>query len=418
MSVDITSVTYPLSTAQTEIWLAQQLHPDSPVYNIAQYTVIEGAIDPAVFEATLRQVLDEADSLRLQFVESDDGLRQVIGSPAWSMPVLDFTAEADPRPAADAWMRTDYEQPVDLMQGPLFQYALLKVAPEQWIWYQRTHHIIMDGYAFFLIARRVAHVYSALRAGKAPVPCTFGSVLKLLESDAQYQTSAQREKDEAYWLKHCAHWPDPATLANRAAPALQHRLRQTVYLTTQALGETASDAGRLAQFLTAALAAYLHRMTGAQEVTLGFPVTARLGGDRHIPGMVSNTVPLRFTLEPEGNLLSLMQQAAQQIQRGSRYQRYPSEALRRQLGLVSRQSLFNTMVNVMPFDYDLSFDGYPSTNHNLLHGPVDDLTLGVYWTPSSSQVRIDLDANPACYTVEALDAHQQRFFSVLRSTHH
>ncbi|MCG1019346.1 condensation domain-containing protein, partial [Mycetohabitans sp. B4] len=136
MDASITPVTYALTTAQTEIWIAQQLHPDSPVYNIAQYTVIEGEIEAAVFEAALRQVIDEADTLRLQFVDSDDGLRQRIGTPAWSMPVLDLRAESDPQAAAQAWMRADYQQPVNLMQGPLFCYALLKVAPEQWIWYQ------------------------------------------------------------------------------------------------------------------------------------------------------------------------------------------------------------------------------------------------------------------------------------------
>ncbi|WP_338861074.1 amino acid adenylation domain-containing protein [Mycetohabitans rhizoxinica] len=408
MSISVMPLTYPLSTAQTEIWLAQQLHPDSPVYNIAQYTVIEGAIDPTVFEAALRQVIGEADSLRLQFVESDDGLRQAIGSPAWSMPVLDLTAEADPQAAVQAWMRADYEQPVDLMQGPLFRYALLKVASKQWVWYQRTHHIIMDGYAFFLIAQRVAQVYSAMCAGREPAPCALGSVLQLLDSDAQYQTSAQRERDEAYWLRHCAHWPEPATLASRAAPALQHRLRQTAYLETQALGKYASDAGQLAQLLTAALAAYLHRMSGAQDVALGLPVTARLGADRHIPGTLAHDIPLRFTVQPEMNLSSLLQQAVQ-IQRGFRYQRYPSEALRRRLGLPPGQALFGATVNVMPFDYDLSFDGYPSTNHNLLNGPVDDLMLGVYWAPNSSQCRIDFNANPACYTVQALDTHQRRF---------
>ncbi|KAG0163655.1 NRPS protein, partial [Apophysomyces sp. BC1015] len=383
MAASATSlVTYPLSSAQTEIWLAQQLHPDSPVYSIAQYTVIEGAIDPGVFEVALRQVIGEADSLRLQFVETDEGLRQAIGSPAWSMPVLDFSAEADPHASAQAWMCADYEQPVDLVQGPLFCYALLKVAPEQWIWYQRTHHIIMDGYAFFLIAQRVAQVYSALCVGREPAPGTLGSVLQLLDSDAQYQTSAQRERDEAYWLKHCANWPEPTTLTSRTAPALQHRLRQTA-------PASHSRAGR--------------------DVVLGFPVTARLGADRHIPGTLAHDIPLRFTVQPEMNLSSLLQQATQQIQRGFRYQRYPSEALRRRLGLPSGQALFGATVNVMPFDYDLSFDGYPSTNHNLLNGPVDDLMLGIYWTPASHQLRIDFNANPACYTVEALEAHQRRF---------
>ncbi|MCG1018059.1 non-ribosomal peptide synthetase, partial [Mycetohabitans sp. B4] len=410
----VSLTTYPLSSAQTEIWLAQQLHSDSPVYNIAQYTVIEGAIDPTVFEAALRQVIDEADSLRLQFVESEAGLRQRIGSLAWSMPVLDLTAKADPQAAAQAWMRADYQQPVNVLQGPLFCYALLKVGPAQWIWYQRTHHIIMDGYAFSLIAQRVAHVYSALRVGEAPAPCTLGSVLKLLESDAQYQTSAQRAQDEAYWLKHCAHWPEPATLANRAAPALQHRLRQTAYLATQVLGDAASDVGRLAQFLTAALAAYLHRMTGAQDVALGLPVTARLGANRHIPGVVSNTVPLRFTFETKMALASLLQQAAQ-IQRGFRYQRYPSEALRRKLELMPGQALFGAAVNVMPFDYDLLFDGYPSSNHNLLNGPVEDLMLAVYWTPDNPQLRIDFDVNPACYTAEELEAHRCRFVRFMQA---
>ncbi|MCF7697332.1 AMP-binding protein, partial [Mycetohabitans sp. B2] len=408
MDASIMPTTYALSAAQTEIWLAQQLHPDSPVYNIAQYTVIEGAIDATVFEAALRQVIDEADTLRLQFIDSDDGLRQRIGAPAWSMPVLDLTAKADPQAAAQAWMRTDYQQPVNLMQGPLFCYALLKVAPAQWMWYQRYHHIIMDGLGQYLIAQRVAHVYSAMCAGGEPKPCALGSVLKLLNSDAQYQTSAQRERDEAYWLKHCANWPEPTTLASRAASALQHRLRQTAYVATQALGDAASDVSQLAQLLTAALAAYLHRLTGAQDVVLGFPVTARLGTDRHIPGTLAHDISLRFTVQPEMNLSSLLQQAAQ-IQRGFRYQRYPSEALRRRLGLPPGQALFGAAVNVMPFDYDLSFDGYPSTNHNLLNGPVDDLMLGVYWTPNNSQCRIDFNANPACYTAEELEAHQRRF---------
>ncbi|SIT65154.1 MULTISPECIES: non-ribosomal peptide synthetase [Burkholderiaceae] len=409
MDVSVTPVTQPLSSAQTEVWLAQQLHPDSPVYNIAQYTVIDGVIDATVFEAALRQVINEADTLRLQFVDSDDGLRQRIGTPAWSIPVLDLTTQADPQAAAQAWMRTDYEQLVDLVQGSLFQYALLKVAPEQWFWYQRYHHIMMDGHGQYLIAQRVAHVYSALCAGNEPASCTLGSVLTLLESDAQYQSSAQREKDEAYWLKHCAHWPEPATLANRAAPALQQRLRQTTYLATQALGDTALDASRLTQFMTAAMAAYLYRFTGEQDVVLGLPVKARFGADRHIPSMKSNTLPLRLTIRPGMSLSSFMQQAAQAMQSGLRHQRYPSEALRRLLGLPAGQRLFGIKVNVMPFDYALSFGGHSSTSHNLLAGPVEDLMLNVYWTPNSRQLRIDFDANPGCYTAEMLDAHERRF---------
>ncbi|MCG1042450.1 amino acid adenylation domain-containing protein [Mycetohabitans sp. B8] len=406
MDASVTPVTYALSTAQTEVWLAQQLHPDSPVYNLAQYTVIEGAIDPDAFKAALRQVIDEADTLRLQFIDSDDGLRQRIGSPAWSVPVLDLTTEADPQAAAQAWMRADYQQPVNLMQGPLFCYALLKVAPAQWIWYQRTHAIIIDRYTFFLIAQRVAQVYSAMCEGIEPDPCTFGSVLKFLESEAQYQNSAQLARDEAYWLKQCADWPQPATLASHSVPASRHRLRQTTYLTTQAVEGYASNANQLGQLLSAALAAYLYRMTGAQDVVLGLPVTADPSADRPIPGTLANRVPLRFTLEPDMNLSSLMQQAAQQIQHGCPYQRYPNKALRRQFG---------PTVNVMPFDYGLSFGKHTAKHHPLLNGPVEDLMLDAYWTPASHQLRIGFHANPTLYNEDELTIHQRRFIQFLEA---
>ena len=231
MSQCVNPVTYPLSAAQTEIWLAQQIHPDSPVYNFGQFTVIHGVVEPTVFEAALRQVVDEADSLRLQFIENDRGLlQQFVGSPDWSLSLIDVSAEADPQVAAEAWMRADYEQPAELLRGPLFGYALLKVAPSRFLWYQRYHHIVMDGLGRALITQRVAHVYSAMSQGVAADPCPFGSISQLLESDAQYRTSAQWRRDEAYWLKRCTDWPEPATLASRPVPALHHRLRQTTYL--------------------------------------------------------------------------------------------------------------------------------------------------------------------------------------------
>ena len=53
------------------------------------------------------------------------------------------------------------------------------------------------------------------------------------------------------------------------------------------------------------------------------------------------------------------------------------------------------MVNIMAFDYDLSFGGYSATAFNLSNGPVDDLSISVYERSDDRGLRIDLDANPA-----------------------
>ncbi len=413
MSACINPVIYPLSAAQIEIWLAEQINPDCPVYNIGQFTEIHGAVDPTLFEAALRQVIAEAESLRLQFIDDDDGPQQYVGSPDWSLPLIDVSTSVDPQASAEAWMKADYEQPADLLHGPLFCYALLKVAPERFFWYQRTHHIVMDGVGFALIAQRVAQVYSERVKGVATSECPFGPVSLLLENDIHYRASVQFTKDQAYWLKHCTDWPEAVTFADRQAPALQHRLRHTTYLSSQSVRTYAADASRLAQLVTAAIAAYLHHLTDTQDVVLGFQVTARLGEDRRVPGTAANVLPIRLTVQPNMSLSSLIAQAAQEIQHGFRRQRYHYEELRRDLKRAPSQRLFGPTINIMPFDYGLSFGEYASTNHNLLNGPVEDLMIAVYTQSDDRPLRIDFNANPTLYTTDDLIALQDRFLKFL-----
>ncbi len=49
----------PLSAAQLGVWYALKAGAPVSGYNIAEYIRISGEIDPALYEATLRQVVDE-----------------------------------------------------------------------------------------------------------------------------------------------------------------------------------------------------------------------------------------------------------------------------------------------------------------------------------------------------------------------
>ena len=70
---------FALSSAQLGIWFAQKLNPASPAYNIGEYFEIDGAVDEALFERTLAQVVAEADVLRIQIDEQSGEPRQFIG---------------------------------------------------------------------------------------------------------------------------------------------------------------------------------------------------------------------------------------------------------------------------------------------------------------------------------------------------
>ena len=188
--------------AQRGIWFAQQINPSSSEYNIGEYIEIRGSIDPLLFERALRQVVAEAQTLRVQITVSAGEPKQLIGPPpAWSMPTIDVSAEADPRAAAEAWMRADLARPIEPTRAPLFGYALFKAAADQFFWYARYHHIVMDGFGMWLMARRLAEVYTQLSSGQGAQDGAFGSLAVLLDEDAAYRASEQFACDRQYWSR-------------------------------------------------------------------------------------------------------------------------------------------------------------------------------------------------------------------------
>jgi hypothetical protein len=136
---------FPLSASQLGIWFAQQINPSTAAYNIGEYIEICGSVDPLLFEQALQQLIIEAEALRLKIIDHVDGPRQIVAPPsAWSMPVIDVSAEPDARAAAESWMRADLARPVNPTEGPLFGFALFKVSASRFFWYARYHHIVMD----------------------------------------------------------------------------------------------------------------------------------------------------------------------------------------------------------------------------------------------------------------------------------
>jgi Condensation domain len=102
-----------ISSAQLGLWFAQHLDPQNAAFNVGDYLEILGSIDPAQFEATLRQVILETESLRIRLVERAGEPRQIIVAPAeWSLPFFDVSGEADPT-AALSWMSADLQRPTE-----------------------------------------------------------------------------------------------------------------------------------------------------------------------------------------------------------------------------------------------------------------------------------------------------------------
>ncbi|MFU2202075.1 non-ribosomal peptide synthetase DhbF [Bacillus subtilis] len=419
---DTKDLQYSLTGAQTGIWFAQQLDPDNPIYNTAEYIEINGPINIALFEEALRHVIKEAESLHVRFGENMDGPWQMINpSPDVQLHVIDVSSEPDPEKTALNWMKADLTKPVDLGYDPLFNEALFIAGPDRFFWYQRIHHIAIDGFGFSLIAQRVASTYTALIKGQTAKGRSFGSLQAILEEDTDYRGSEQYEKDRQFWLDCFADAPEVVSLADRAPRTSNSFLRHTAYLPpsdVNALKEAARYfSGSWHEVMIAVSAVYVHRMTGSEDVVLGLPMMGRIGSaSLNVPAMVMNLLPLRLTVSSSMSFSELIQQIFREIRSIRRHHKYRHEELRRDLKLIGENHrLFGPQINLMPFDYGLDFAGARGTTHNLSAGPVDDLSINVYDRTDGSGLRIDVDANPEVYSEPDIKLHQQRILQLLQT---
>ncbi|WP_411759780.1 amino acid adenylation domain-containing protein [Streptomyces tunisiensis] len=411
----------PLSGAQEGLWYAGRLAPDSAAYNAAEAVEIHGPLDTALFETALRRVVAEADTFALRFADTDDGPRCHAAPDAddWPLHRVDVSGAGDPEAAAWEHVRTDLATPVDLEKGPLFAHTLLTLAPDRHLWLLRAHHLLLDGYSYKLLGRRLADTYNALAEGREPEPSGFAPVSRLQEEEAAYLASERHAVDRDHWARRLAELPEPARLTSRTAAPTAPFLRRTAELTpaeTEALDAAAARLGvRRTDLLTAATAAYLHRMTGAEDLVLGMATMSRLGSAAlRTPGTASDVLPLRVAAAPGTPVVELVRAVAGELKALRRHQRYRGEFLRRDLGLLGTgRRLYGPVLNIVPFDESPLFAGHPTTWHHLSGGAVDDFQISVRPGPRGGGLWLAFDANPALYEEDELALHRERFLAVL-----
>ncbi|MCD0449115.1 amino acid adenylation domain-containing protein [Actinocorallia sp. API 0066] len=411
----------PLTGAQTGIWLAQQIEPDSPAYNLGCYldlTARDGELPdvPRLAVAARRAVL-EAESLHVVVAEEDGApVQRLRHDPDWTPLVVDLSGADDPEAAAHAWMRAEFATVADLEHGPLFAHALVVLGPDRVFWYQRYHHLVTDGAGVIQLMLRAAQHYNG---EDAPVPPGW-AVRDIVGGDTGYRTSHEYTDDRAYWHTDLAGLPDePARLVpcppERARRIIQHTLDLPPERTADLRAAAAATGTRFSRLLIAAVAAYTHRATGERDIVLGLPMTGRTDAALfQTTGFLSNVLPLRLRLDPGTTPAALLAQVAERVRSMRGHSRYRGEELARDLGRSDGlRALTGPSANVMPFHLFPHFGGLGMRPVFLSMGPVDDLSVLVYDQPEGLGTRIDLFADAAVCTEDELAAHGRRFRTVL-----
>jgi enterobactin synthetase component F len=363
----------------------------------------------------------QADTLRTRFAEDngevwqwvDDSLR--LAEPS----VVDLRGDADPHAAAVAQMQADLNQNLRVDSGqPLACHQLIQVGDNRWYWYQRYHHLVVDGFSFPAITRQIVAIYRAWSGGEATPDSPFTPFADVVEEYQRYRDSDAYNRDGAFWAEQRKQLPPPVSLSATPLPgraATTDILRMKITADARAFSALANTGQVQRTDLALALVAlWLGRLTGRMDYAAGFIFMRRMGSAAlTATGPVLNVLPLAVTLQPQETLPELAQRLAGQMKKMRRHQRYDAEQIVRDSGRsASDEALFGPVFNVKVFDYQLDLDGVQAITHTLATGPVNDLEMALF-PDEQGGLSIEILANQQRYDEATLTRHVERLHALL-----
>ncbi len=407
-----------LTAAQLEMWFSQQREPDNPLFDSRAYVDIGGAIHYPAFEAAVRRFIEEARILHFRFLETSSGPVQFeAGGDAFEPTFIDVSREDDPFAACWNAMQAESNRPYDVLSGRLFSQTLFKLGDQRHVWYQRYHHIVMDGASIPLATRRVAAIYTALMR-QAPVPeADFGAIDLMMSGDRAYRSSPRYASDRQYWQDYVHALPATETIAGAAPRASGFFNRASAPLPAAFIDQLDQIETRIAKWplvLTAIVAAYLYRMSGGRITVFDFPVSARSKETRGLPGMFANILPMRLPITPGTTLAELTRQVSTEVFAHMKHQQLRVNEIRQMRGAFAGP-VFGPRINIVPYDNRWEFDDGRATLHALANGLVNDFAVTVTGNPRDPGCTLHVDANAELYDDASVQAHRKRLLHFIEA---
>uniref|UniRef100_UPI002456CA53 non-ribosomal peptide synthase/polyketide synthase n=1 Tax=Nocardia wallacei TaxID=480035 RepID=UPI002456CA53 len=346
----------PLSLAQQRMWFLNRFDQQSAAYHVPVAVRLSGALDVDALQAAVRDLVERHEILRTVYPEADGVPHQIVLPADRAVPDLtpvvvspealrdtitelvstgfDVTAEVPLR--AQLLRVVDMTTGSDATVGAATGEAATvgatgsdtagtapTVETTEHVLVFVAHHIAADGWSMGPLTRDVMIAYTARSTGEAPdwapLPVQYADFSvwqrRVLgaEDDPQSLISAQAD----YWRTALADLPDELNLpADRPRPSVpSYRGGRVVFpidveLRTALRMIAAEQNTTLFMVVHTALAIFLARLSGTEDIAVGSPIAGR--GEAELDdmiGMFVNTVVLRTEVRGQRSFLELLAQA-------------------------------------------------------------------------------------------------------------
>ncbi len=312
---------YPLSYAQQQLWLTDQVQGGSADYNLPAAFALTGALDLASMQSALDLIVERHSVLRTVFrLENEEPVQVVL--PPRPVPVAHVdlaTLDAeDQQSAVQRMIRENAARAFDLSSDLMLRCTLIRLGRDSHVVLFTVHHIACDGWSLSVLVREFATAYEAGLDGREP---TLPALPVQYSDYAIWQREAGQggalADDVAYWQERLAGIPvvhdlpldEPRPAVQRfEAELLHYGIDKSLLKGLQQLA--AAHNASLFMVLQSAFALLLSRFSGESDIVMGIPNGGR--GQKELEPLIGcfvNTQVLRTNIDERQTVSELLARA-------------------------------------------------------------------------------------------------------------
>ncbi len=371
----------PVTDSQKEIWLSCFIGGEDAnrAYNESVSLKLTGPVNLSFVKDALAELVHRHQALRSAF--SPDGkLMFLFKELAWGLNFQDLRL-ITPQRQEDViaeFAKIDARKSFDLLNGPLFRFALFQLSEETVYVTLTVHHIVGDGWSLGVLLQDFGKIYSNLSQKGFSLLDNPDEFKTFANKQKAFQDSKEYHKTEKYWFEKYQHdIPAIQLQTDFARPPVRtfqsqrndYVLRQDLVLKLKKMG---AEAG--CSFVTTLLCSfelYLQKITKQEQIIIGLPSAGQLSmGMPELVGHCVNLLPIRSQYLPDASFIEYLKIRKPQILDDLDHQELTFGALLRKLP-ISRDASLVPMVPVV-FNIDLGMDkgvDFDGLKHELIYHP-------------------------------------------------
>ena len=350
---------YPLSPAQEGILFHSIYAPNSSVYVLQMYCTLR-KLNVAAMQQAWQAVVDRHQILRTAFVWDNVAKPlQVVGRKVevpWRMLDWRDLPDAEQSMRFESYLKQERDLGFKLAEAPLMRMSLIRIDEETYKFVWNHHHLLIDGWATFLVLRDFFIAYDALTQGRtpqfAPAPAYRNYIAWLQKHDLSESETFWREMMKGFR----APTPVGLRLGDGKIPAEGYGdLRKLVSTERTEAVQAFARQHRLTlnTVVQGIWSLLLGHYSATRDVVFGATAAGRptdLAGIEEMVGIFINVLPMRAVLEMESPVAAWLKKLQERQFEVRQYEQTPLAQLQRWSEVPRGLPLFNSI---------LSFENYP-----------------------------------------------------------